>query len=216
MAPAILPSAGLLRRATRDPARRDLERSPGPFDEAALPHLHSVLAFALSLAGDRAVAEDLVQDTYLRAWRSFSTFAIGSDCRAWLFKICKNRFFDLCRRRRRRPRWEDLDSIQPTVEDPAWELRRDLARRLVGEAPDLEVLPEEVIEALGEIPEDFRVPILLCDLEEMPYREIARHLHIPLGTVRSRIARGRALLRRRLSSYAEANGFAIEDGGAAA
>lgn len=183
----------------------------GPFDEAALPHLPSVLAFALSLAGDRAVAEDLVQDTYLRAWRSFSTFTVGSDCRAWLFKICKNRFFDLCRRRRRRPRAEDLDAIQPTVEDPSYEVHRDLCRRLEGESPDPELLAGEVNAALGEIPAEFRIPILLCDLDEMPYREIARTLRIPLGTVRSRIARGRALLRRSLAEYAAENGYPVAE-----
>jgi len=183
-----------------------------PFHEAALPHLPSVLAFAMSLSGDRSVAEDLVQDTYLRAWRSFSTFTVGSDCRAWLFKICKNRFFDLCRRRRRRPRSDELESIQPVVEDPIYEVQRDLRRRLSGEVHDPELLAEEVNAALGEIPEEFRIPILLCDLDEMPYREIARRLRIPLGTVRSRIARGRALLRQSLADYARANGYqAAED-----
>lgn len=197
MAPAIL--------AMRCGASRT--DSSESFHEAAIPHLPSVLAFALSLAGDRSVAEDLVQDTYLRAWRSFSTFAVGSDCRAWLFKICKNRFFDLCRRRRRRPRSEDLDAIQPTIEDPIYELRRDLARRLRGERPDPDLLAGEVNAALAEIPEEFRIPILLCDLDEMPYREIARRLEIPLGTVRSRIARGRALLRTSLAEYALCNGY---------
>ncbi len=217
MAPVILPPLGAL------PTSRNSTREGGSgrdvldqFDEAAIPHLSSVLAFALSLAGNRSIAEDLVQDTYLRAWRSFSTFTVGSDCRAWLFKICKNRFFDLCRSRRRRPRAEDLDTLQPTVDDPDYELRRDLARRLGGEPHDPELLPDEVNEALAELPNDFRVPILLCDLDEVPYREIAKRLQIPLGTVRSRIARGRALLRRRLTAYAEENGFTVEDGGAAA
>ena len=187
-----------------------------PFQEAALPHQHSVLAFAMSLAGDRTVAEDLVQDTYLRAWRSFATFTVGSDCRAWLFKICKNRFFDLCRRRRRRPRAEDLDAIQPTTEDLDYELHCDLSRRLRGEEYDPQLLPDELNVALAELPEEFRTPILLCDLDEMPYREIAATLEIPLGTVRSRIARGRALLRRRLSTYAQELGYSLEEPGAAA
>lgn len=178
-----------------------------PFRDAALPHRNSVLAFALSLAGDRNVAEDLVQDTYLRAWRSFGTFTIGSDCRAWLFKICKNRFFDVCRRRKRRPRAEDLDAIQPTIEDPDYDVLHDLERRLAGRAPDPSLLPDEINEALAELPEEFRTPILLCDLEEMPYRTIADELEIPLGTVRSRIARGRAMLRRRLASYAAELGY---------
>ena len=216
----VLPSKGVSRvAATQSPPQAvPIDRSKNliPFQESALPHQHSVFAFALSLAGDRAVADDLVQDTYLRAWRSFGTFTVGSDCRAWLFKICKNRFFDLCRRRRRRPRPEDLDAIQPTTEDLDYELRTDLARRLRGEAHDPELLPEELVVALGELPDDFRVPILLCDLDEMPYREIASHLQIPLGTVRSRIARGRALLRRRLSAYAQDLGYSLEDGGAAA
>jgi len=198
-------------RASRTAAVDAGKKRQEGFVAAALPHRPSVLAFAISLAGDRTVAEDLVQDTYLRAWRSFETFTLGSDCRAWLFKICKNRFFDLCRRRRRRPRAEDLDSIQPTVEDPDYDLRRDLDRRLHGDAPDRELLADEVNAALSELPVEFLEPILLCDLDEMPYREIARTLEIPLGTVRSRIARGRALLRQRLARYAAELGYRWED-----
>ncbi len=177
------------------------------FLESVMPHQPSVFAFALSLAGDRSVAEDLVQDTLLRAWRSFSTFTIGSDCRAWLFKICKNRFFDLCRERKRRARFEDLEVIQPTAEETPYEVSRDLDRRLLGKSYDPELLSGEVKRAIEEIPSEFSEPIILNDLDEMKYSEIADILEIPLGTVRSRIARGRALLRRRLCEYAAELGF---------
>jgi RNA polymerase sigma-70 factor (ECF subfamily) len=168
---------------------------PGECDLVVLPLRSSVLGFAIRLSGDRHLAEDLVQDTYLRAWRSFATFTPGSDCRAWLFRICRNRFYDICRQRSRRLRPEELSLIRPVFEEVDLEVRAELVRRLRGEPHDPELLSDELNAALAEVPEDFLRPILLHDLEEMPYREIAELIGVPIGTIRSRIARGRRILR---------------------
>ncbi|MGA1201497.1 MAG: sigma-70 family RNA polymerase sigma factor [Planctomycetota bacterium] len=177
------------------PQPAPLPARPGEFDLVVLPLRSSVLGFAIRLSGDRHLAEDLVQDTYLRAWRSFATFTPGSDCRAWLFRICRNRFYDICRQRSRRLRPEELSLIRPVFEEVDLEVRAELVRRLRGEPHDPELLSDELNAALAEVPEDFLRPILLHDLEEMPYREIAELIGVPIGTIRSRIARGRRILR---------------------
>ena len=98
------------------------------FECVALPHESAVRAFALSLAGDFASAEDLVQDTFLNAFKGFSGFKVGTDCRAWLFRICKNRFYDICRKRRRRPVHEDLEMAQPMSLDLEYEVQKEQNR----------------------------------------------------------------------------------------
>ena len=165
------------------------------FERYVVPEIDVLYRVARSLTRNAADAEDLVQDTYLRAWRSFATFTPGSDCRAWLFRICRNRFYDICRQRSRRLRPEELSLIRPVFEEVDLEVRAELVRRLRGEPHDPELLSDELNAALAEVPEDFLRPILLHDLEEMPYREIAELIGVPIGTIRSRIARGRRILR---------------------
>ena len=177
------------------------------FECVALPHESAVRAFALSLAGDFASAEDLVQDTFLNAFKGFSGFKVGTDCRAWLFRICKNRFYDICRKRRRRPVHEDLEMAQPMSLDLEYEVQKEQNRLDCGRAPDEDLLGRQVREALAELPMEFRESLLLCDLDELSYQEIAERLHIPLGTVRSRIARARSRLRGLLRDYAREEGF---------
>lgn len=178
------------------------------FSEEVLPHIHSVRAFAISLTGDRNRAEDLVQDTLLRALRAFDSFSRGTDCRSWLFRICKNRFYDLCRRKMRRPTHEDVDLTQPVAPERSWEVQKELQRIENGADPSLELVGDQVREAIRHLPEEFRVPLLKCDLDGMAYHEIAHELQLPLGTVRSRISRARKKLRGELQEYAESCGFA--------
>ncbi|HIA26551.1 MAG TPA: sigma-70 family RNA polymerase sigma factor [Planctomycetes bacterium] len=181
------------------------------FECVALPHWSAVRAFALSLAGDLASAEDLVQDTFLRAFKGFSGFTIGTDCRAWLFRICKNRFYDICRKRRRRPIHEDLELAQPMSLDLEYEVLREQKRLASGEKPVEDLLGRRVRAALAELPTGFREALLLCDLDGLSYQEIAADLQIPLGTVRSRIARARSRLRGLLTEYAREEGYLFED-----
>ena len=156
------------------------------FNRLAFVHFRELRRVALRVCRNREAAEDLVQETYLRAWRSFDKFERGTNCRAWLYKIL---FFALSEDRRRQARQPlifPLDRVkQPGVEP---------------ESNPLGGLSlQEVKNAFLEIPEQFRVAILLSDVEGWTYREIADALDIPIGTVMSRLSRGRRVLRARLS-----------------
>ena len=180
------------------------------FESAVLPHLGSVRAFAMSLARETSGAEDLLQDTLLRALRGFGTFKQGTDCRSWLFRICKNRFIDLCRLRTRRPFHEDIDVTQPLAPARTWDVQQEQQRIEKGDEPRLDLLGDRVRAAIDQLPDDFREPLLMCDLDGLGYQEIAAKLMVPLGTIRSRISRARARLREELHDYARDNGFTIE------
>ena len=147
-----------------------------------MPHLDALYRTAVCMTRDPASADDLVQETYLKAWRSFSTFEPGTNCRAWLFRILSNSVCDLRKRQAREPRADDSEGILSRL--PAG--RRDPIRD-----PD-------VSKALGELPVEQRAAVLLADVEGLTYREAAAALDIPLGTIMSRLSRARARLRERL------------------
>lgn len=194
-------------------AQLPLSDDPEPshsFETVALPHMPSVRAFALSLAGDFSSAEDLVQDTFLRALKAFDRFTPGTDCRSWLFRICKNRFYDHCRRRLRRPLHEDIDLAQPISHDRSWELQKEQERLENGDQPRLDLVGDAVRNAIRNLPGKFREPLLMCDLDGLGYQEIAQNLSVPLGTIRSRISRARGRLRDELKDYARESGFPVD------
>jgi len=180
------------------------------FETVALPHMPSVRAFAMSLTRDHSSAEDLIQDTFIRAFRAFDRFKPGTDCRSWLFRICKNRFYDHCRRRLRRPMHEDVELAQPVAQQRSWELQKEQERLESGASPRLDLVGDQVRNAIRQLPREFREPLLMCDLDGLSYEEISRELSVPLGTVRSRISRARGRLRAELSDYARENGFPVE------
>lgn len=159
------------------------------FEGAALPHLASVYRIARRMAGDQA-AEDLVQETYLRAWKYFDTFDPASNCRAWLLRILRNAWAD----RWRHPRLEipigerEEGGLEPYYE---WE-EEFLAQELSG----------DIEQALAQLPAEYRWAVLLADVEEFSYQEIAEILGCPIGTVMSRINRGRRTLARLLRAPA--------------
>jgi len=154
-----------------------------------MPHLNDLFRTALRVIGDRSVAEDLVQETFLQAWKSFHRFEMGTNCRAWLFKILLN----VVHHHRRR--WYNSRTTIDTD---------DLLEDTVPyEAPIPQHLSdEEVLAALEAIPSQYREVILLADVEEFSYKEIATALGIPVGTVMSRLSRGRRLLRKGLKEFA--------------
>jgi RNA polymerase sigma-70 factor (ECF subfamily) len=152
--------------------------APPEFSTAALAAMDDVYRFARSLTRDPSDAEDVVQDTYLRAFRSWRTFQPGTDIRRWLFTIARNAFL---RSRERGQREVILD-------------RADLGPAITA--------------ALAELPENFRSVVVLVDLEDQPYEAAAEVLGVPVGTVRSRLFRGRKLLQERLAQYAQDAGFA--------
>jgi RNA polymerase sigma-70 factor (ECF subfamily) len=165
------------------------------FRRAAVIHLDALYRFARRIAdGDIALAEDLVQETFLQAWRSFDSFELGTNCRAWLYRILLNCWSHEQRRRSRHPVVVDSDAVErePLVFDPP---------------PATDITAEEVVAAFEKLPQEFQVVVLLADVEELTYREIAEVLAVPIGTVMSRLSRGRRLLRVELARYARDFGF---------
>jgi RNA polymerase sigma-70 factor, ECF subfamily len=165
------------------------------FEAAAMPHLTELYRTASLLLRDRHEAEDLIQDTYLEAWKSFHRFELGTNCRAWLFKIMFHRLHHVRRRLVKASRVTTIDS--PEGQD-------ELAAEPV--VPQ-EIRDEDVLNALEKVAVEFREVVLLADVEEFSYREIAETLKIPLGTVMSRLSRGRKLLRQELAEIARSYGI---------
>jgi RNA polymerase sigma-70 factor (ECF subfamily) len=173
------------------------------FEENALPHLESVTAFALSLTRDEADADDLVQETFLRALKGWHTFAPGTDCRRWLFTICRNAFI---RMRSRKPAYADSGDGDPDAM-PAAIAHMQAVREGVADAFDrIEVRPaiEHAVEAL---PEPHHSILVLVDLEGHSYEEAAAVLEVPLGTVRSRLYRARRHVQEALLAHARDMGI---------
>lgn len=179
------------------------EAKRAEFQRVALPYLDAVHSAALFLTGDPDRAADVSQETFLRAFRFFHQFEPGTNCRAWLLTILHNTF-------RNRYRAEQRERGRVDVDDPVTEAE---ATRAVGAGDDPEtlvlanVLDGEIRDALAALPEEFRSVIVLVDLQELTYEEAARVLGCPIGTVRSRLSRGRRLLYERLRGYAERRGL---------
>ena len=175
------------------------------FEKTALPHLDAIYRTALRLARNQHDAEELVQETYFRAYRSFDTFEKGTNCRAWIFKILINSNINRAHRKNLRSetvRFEDVEPFLPSSPTDEDAPKSEKSRGDVGEQ-----LEEEVKWALGELPEVFRIPVVLSSIEGLTYREISRVVGCPMGTVMSRVCRGRRLLRQRLAAYARARGY---------
>jgi RNA polymerase sigma-70 factor (ECF subfamily) len=163
------------------------------FEAVALPHLNDLYRTAVHLVRDRTEAHDLVQEAYLQAWKAFHRFEPGTNCRAWLFKILINEV------RHYRRRWFN----GKTVVEPEQSFEETLA--FEPPVPE-DIQDEDVLAALDEIPREFREVVLLSDVQEFSYKEIADMLSIPVGTVMSRLSRGRKQLRMKLAHYAHATG----------
>ncbi len=168
------------------------------FESEALPHLDTLYRVALRLTGEPAAADDLVQDTMFRALRAWGSFRPGSNARAWLVTILRNQFINGWRSAKRTPSGVDMDAI-PEPSDPK---DPDPEGRFFSELVD-----EEVLQAIDELPDEFREVLILSDMEGLPYAEIAASLEIPVGTVKSRLFRARRILQGRLRRYAESTGL---------
>ncbi|MGI9595150.1 MAG: sigma-70 family RNA polymerase sigma factor [Acidimicrobiales bacterium] len=176
------------------------------FVEDTEPFMRSLYSTAVRLSGNPTDAEDLVQETYLRAFRSYGSFQTGTNLRAWLFRILTNAHINRYRARKRRPDETELDDVEDLY----------LYRRLRDEtkygqsAEDqlMELFSEaEVVSAVEALPEAYRMAVLLADVEGFSYKEIAEILEIPVGTVMSRLHRGRKSLQKELYGFAEARGL---------
>jgi len=178
-----------------------IRRGTDEFERAALPHLSELYRAAARLLGDSSKAEDVVQETYLHAWRSFDRFQPGTNCRAWLFKIMMNTIHH------HRRHWFNLRLVKDSGE---------VLAQTAAAAPAVpECLTERaVLEALDRLPSDYRAAVVLADVEEFSYKEVAGMLDIPIGTVMSRLSRGRRLLREQLQALARSYGIGAEGRGA--
>jgi RNA polymerase sigma-70 factor (ECF subfamily) len=164
------------------------------FDAEALPHIPDLFRTACRMTGERARAEDAVQETLLQAWRCFDRFESGTNCRAWLYRIL---FHCVNHQRRKLFRF-------PLLREKEGFLETNL---ISPESVRDELQDADILRALDSIPADFRAPVLLVDLEEFAYKDAAAILDVPIGTVMSRLSRGRRLLRQQLVEVARAYGI---------
>lgn len=171
------------------------------FEAVALAHMDSLYRYALHMSRNETDAEDLVQDTYLKAYRFFDRFEPGTNCKAWLLTILRNTFINTVRRDKRRRQTVSLSKM----EESGMELLAD-------DDPEDEVfgdvLDDDVTAAMNELPDEFRTAVLLADMQGLSYKEVADRMDCPLGTVMSRLHRGRRLLRERLGDYVAKYGYA--------
>jgi RNA polymerase sigma-70 factor, ECF subfamily len=179
-------------------------RKQEDFNEEIIPHLDALYNFGLRLTSDPNDAEDLVQDTIVKAYRFFSSYEKGTNAKAWLFRILKNSYINNYRKKSKKPQEVDFDEVATFYETIRAERTEtsDLEDKMFRELID-----DDISNALDEIPEDFRTVVLLCDVEDFTYEEIANMLDVPIGTIRSRLHRGRNLLKAQLLEYATKRGY---------
>ncbi len=174
------------------------------FEKEFLPHINALYNFAFHLTYNEEDANDLVQETYMKAYRFISSYVEGTNAKAWLFKILKNAFINEYRKKSKRPTKVDYEEIVSyhDSEDTSYigslDLREEIYQGMLG---------DEVTKALNALPVDFKTVVLLCDIEGFTYEEIAKIIDIPIGTVRSRLHRARNMLKEKLKEYASNLGY---------
>ena len=174
------------------------------FENEFLPHIHSIYNFAYRITFNEDDAKDLVQETYLKAFRFIDSFQKGTNAKAWLFRILKNSFINEFRKKSKEPAKVDYQEVETYYNSD--EIDQPITSDLRVEAIK-EKIGDEVSVALNSLDIDFRTVIILCDLEGFTYEEMAKILDIPIGTVRSRLHRARNLLRDKKKVYADSLGY---------
>ena len=167
------------------------------------PQLYSA---AVRMTRNEADAADLVQETYLRAYRGYPNFTEGTNLRAWLYRILTNTYINIYRAKQRRPIETDIADVEDLYMYRRLSSIEAASRSAEDQLIDM-IADEDVKQALDDLPENFRLPVLLADVEGFSYKEIAEMLDIPIGTVMSRLHRGRKAMQKALYDYAEARGF---------
>ena len=171
------------------------------FEREALVHLDTLYRVALRLSGSPADADDLVQETMLKAYRSWDQYQPGTNAKGWLLTILRNSFINEYRRRSRHPETVDVDTIEPFAV-----LTEEQEEDAQGRFFD-QIVDDEVQQAIDNLPETFREALVLSDVEGMSYQEISSILGVPVGTVKSRLFRARRMLRAKLYQYAVEMGY---------
>ena len=184
---------------------KDLKYYDQVFDKELLPQLDALYTFAYHLTYNEEDANDLVQEAYFKAYKSIRRYQEGTNAKAWLFRILRNIFINEYRKKVNRPTKVDYEEIinyhdeeEGTNYSSYMDLREEMFQGMIGDEDTM---------AINALPVDFRVVILLCDIEDFKYEEISSILDIPIGTVRSRLHRARNLLKEKLSAYAASLGY---------
>jgi RNA polymerase sigma-70 factor (ECF subfamily) len=178
------------------------------FADIAMEHMSSLYTAALRMTRNPSDAEDLVQETYLKAYRAFGTFQEGTNLKAWLYKILTNTFINSYRAKKRRPEQSELDDVEDLY---LYRRLGGLEAAAAGRSAEEEVLEHftesDVKAAVESLPEQFRMAVLLADVEGFSYKEIAEILDVPIGTVMSRLHRGRKALQKALFEFGRSRGL---------
>ena len=181
------------------------------FTSDAMQYAPQLFSTALRMTRNRSDAEDLVQETYIKGWRSFHTFQDGTNLRAWLFRIMTNTFINKYNAKKRKGTEVELDDVEELF---LYKRLGSIDQSQLGSSAEDQMLElftdDEVKNALEALPEDFRMPVLLSDVDGFSYKEIAEMLEIPIGTVMSRLHRGRKAMQKMLYEYARERGLIVE------
>ena len=181
------------------------------FTSDAMQYAPQLFSTALRMARNRIDAEDLVQETYIKGWRSFHTFQDGTNLRAWLFRIMTNTYINKYNAQKRKGTEVELDDVEELF---LYKRLGSIDQSQLSSSAEDQMLDlftdDEVKNALEELPEDFRIPVLLSDVDGFSYKEIAEMLEIPIGTVMSRLHRGRKAMQKMLYEYARDKGLIVE------
>jgi RNA polymerase sigma-70 factor, ECF subfamily len=193
---------------TEKQSKNELFKRKIDFEQDAIPHMELLFNYALKISGNRLDAEDLLQDTYIRAYRFFHKFEKGTNCKAWLFRIMKNCFINKYRRDKKKQCTVNFDEVENFYDS----IRKDIVAPHNMEFEIYSKLfDDELTAALSALKDDFKTVIILCDLEGLSYEETAEFVECPVGTVRSRLFRGRKLLQQKLYQYALSRGYVVEN-----